>query len=99
MATRYGSHDMEDVPATQDLAPLDLVRPDHTMPKGDSESSDEYSDETDTHCHLAELLKQFWQLKDQFTSLKCATHPPTPTAYRQTAAPHCAAPTISSLPA
>ena len=26
---------------------------------------------------LAELLKQFWQLKDQFASLKSPTHPPT----------------------
>ena len=51
--------------------------PDHTMPRGDNESSDKYNEETDTHCPLAELLEQFWQLQDQFSSLKSVTHPPT----------------------
>ena len=44
------------------------------------ESSDEYCEETDTHCPLAELLEQFWQLKDQFASLKSTTPQSTPTA-------------------
>ena len=35
--------------------------------------------ESHTHHPLAELLKQFWQLQDQFTHLKFATHPPTHT--------------------
>ena len=48
--TRYGKHDREDIPATQDSAPLDLVQPDHTMHEGGNELSDEYSKETDT-CH------------------------------------------------
>ena len=53
---------MEDVPATQDSDLLDLAPPEHAMPWGDNESSDEYCEETDT-CHpLAELLEQFWQL-------------------------------------
>ena len=39
---------MEDVPAPEDSAPLDLAPPDHTMPGGDNESSNEYSEETDT---------------------------------------------------
>ena len=80
MATRYGSHDTEDVPATHDSAPMDLAQLEHTMPKGHNESSDEYSEETDTCCPLAEVLEQFQQLKDQFSSLKSSTHPPTPTA-------------------
>ena len=71
---------MEDVPATQDSASLDIVPPEHIMPKGDNESSDEYCEETDTHCPLAELLEQFWQLKDQFASLKSTTPQSTPTA-------------------
>ena len=49
------------------------------MPEGDSESSDEYCDETDTHHPFAELLEGFWQLKDQFTSLKSTTPQSTPT--------------------
>ena len=78
--TRFGSHDTEDISATQDLAPLDLVPPEHTMPEGDNESSDEFSEETDTHCSLAEQLEQFWQPKDQFASLKSTTHPYMPMA-------------------
>ena len=74
METRYRSHDTDDVPATQDLAHANLAPPDHIMPKGDNESSDEYSEGTVT-CHpLAILLEQFQQLKDKFTSLKSATH-------------------------
>ena len=62
--TRYGGHDVEDIPATQDSAALHLVPPEHIMPNGDNESSDEYFEETDT-CHpMAELLEQFLQLKD-----------------------------------
>ena len=68
MTTRYGIHNTENVSATQDSAPLDLVSPDNTMPKGDNESSDEYSEETDTHHSMVELLEQFWQLKDQFSA-------------------------------
>ena len=71
--TRYGSHDTEDVPATQDSPPLDLVPLDCPMPEEDNESSDEYYEQTDTHHPLAELLEQFWQLKDQFPSLKSTT--------------------------
>ena len=73
MTTRYGSHDMEDVPASQDAAPLDHVPPDHTMPKGNNESSDKYCEETDTFHPFAKLLEQFQQLKDQFTCLISAT--------------------------
>ena len=80
MATRYGSHDMEDISATQDSAPLDLALPEHTMPRGDNESYDEYCEETDTHHPLAKLLEQFLQLKDQFSSLKSTTHHSTSTA-------------------
>ena len=71
---------MEDVPVTQDSDPQDLAPPEHTMPRGDKELSDEHCEETDTHCPLAELLEQFWQLKDQFTSLKSTPHQSTPMA-------------------
>ena len=55
---------MEDIPTTHGSGPLDLVPPEHIIPIGDSKSSDEYCEDTDT-CHpLAELLEQFWQLKD-----------------------------------
>ena len=77
MTTRYGNNDMEDIPATQDSTPLDIAPLEHTMPEGDNKSSNKYREETDT-CHpLAELLEQFQQFKDQFASLKSATHPPT----------------------
>ena len=79
MTTRYRCHDKEDVPATQDSAPLDLAPPKHPMPEGNNKASDEYCEETNT-CHpLAELLEQFWQLKDQFPSLKSTTHQSTST--------------------
>ena len=47
------------------------------MPGWDTDSSDEYSEETDTHHPLAELLEQFWQLQDQFGHLKSTTQPPS----------------------
>ena len=68
--TRYRNHDMEDV-----TAPLD-----HTTPEGDNESSNEYSEETDTHHLLAEFLEQFSQCQDQYACLKSATYHPTPMA-------------------
>ena len=77
MTTRYGNHDTGDVSTPQESAPLDLAPPDHTMPRGDNESPDEYSKETDTHSPLAQLPVQFQQLQDQFASLKSATHQPT----------------------
>ena len=40
---------MEDFPAIQGSAPLDPVPLEHTMSEGDNESSDKYSEETDTH--------------------------------------------------
>ena len=80
MTTIYGSHDREVIPTTQDSYPLNLAPLEHTMPRGDNESSDEYCEETDI-CHpLAELLEQFWQLKDQFASLKSTTPKSTPMA-------------------
>ena len=53
--TRYGSHDIEDIPVIQDSHPLDLAPPEHTMHKADNESFNEYCKETDTCCLLAEL--------------------------------------------
>ena len=71
---------MEDVPAMQDSALLDLVPSSYNMPGGDNESSNEYSEETDT-CHpLVELLEKFLQLQDQFAYLKSAAYQPTYTA-------------------
>ena len=59
MATRYGSHDTENVPTTQGSPPLDLVPQEHPMLEGENDSSDEYCEEIDT-CHtLADLLEQF----------------------------------------
>ena len=49
MATRYRSHDTEDVLATQDSAPLDLVPPETPYARErEKDSSDEYCEETDT---------------------------------------------------
>ena len=80
MKTRYRSHDTDDVPAIQDLAHADLAPPDHIMPKGDNESSDEYSEETVT-CHpLAILLEQFQQLQQIYQLEIC--HPLTYTYSR-----------------
>ena len=64
MVTRYENHDIEDVPATQDSPPLDFAPQEHPMLEADNESSDEYCEETDTHCSLAEILGKFCQLKD-----------------------------------
>ena len=69
MATRYGSHETEDLPTTQDSPPLDLVPLEHPMLEEGKESSDEYGEETDTCCPLGELLEQFSQLKDRFAKL------------------------------
>ena len=80
MTTRYGSHVAEDGPASQDSVFLDLAPLEHPMPEGDIESSDEYCEETYTHCPLAELLEQFRQLKDQVASLKSTTPQATPAA-------------------
>ena len=80
MATRYGSHATEDIPSTQNSAPLDLVPPEHLMPEGDIESYDEYCEETDTFHPLAELLEQFQQCKHQFEILISTTPQYTPTA-------------------
>ena len=80
MTTRCGSYDIEEVPATQDSSPLDLMPQEDTMPKWDNESSDKYCEETDI-CHsLAELLEQLQQMKDQFASLKFTTLQSTPIA-------------------
>ena len=54
METRYRSNDIEDVPATQDSAPLDLVPLEYP-----NESSNEYCEENDTYHPLVELLEQF----------------------------------------
>ena len=43
---------------TQDSASLGLALPDPTMPRGDSDSSNEYNEETDTGCPLPELQEQ-----------------------------------------
>ena len=80
MATRYGSHVTEDILTTKDLPPLDLAPQEHPMPKGDNELTDDYCEETDTHCPLAEILEQFCHLKDQFTKLKSTTAQSTSTA-------------------
>ena len=68
MPTGYRNHDTEDCPAPQDSTPLG-----HTMPRWKSESSEEYSEEPDTHCHLASLQEEFWQLQDQLSHLEPAT--------------------------
>ena len=80
MTARYRYLGMEYIPATQDSNSWDLVPMEPMMPKGNNKSSNKYSEETDTHHPSAELLEQFWQLKDQFSSLKSAIHPPTPMA-------------------
>ena len=78
MTTRCSSHDMEDVLAPKTQLPWILFHWNTLCPKGDNESSDEYSEETDICCPLAKLLEQFWQLKDQFTSLKSTSYLSTP---------------------
>ena len=62
------------------------------------------TEETDTQLPLAELLQQFWQLKDQFTSLKSTNHQSTSTTEltqltEKNAAPHNVAPAAVRLPA
>ena len=79
MATRYGSHDKEDIPASQDSAPLDLAPLEHPMPEEENKTSDEYCEENDIFHLLAELLEWFWQLKNKFASLKSTTPQSTPT--------------------
>ena len=57
MVTRYGNQDTEDIPNTQDSTPLDLVPQDHPVLEGESDSFDEYCEETNTHYLLADLLE------------------------------------------
>ena len=52
----------------------------YTMPKEDNESSEKHCEETNIYHPLVELLEQFWQCKDQFTSLKSTTSKSTPMA-------------------
>ena len=70
MGIRYRSHDTENIPATQDSPSLDLTPLEHPVLEEDNESSDEYCEEIDTNCPLAEPLEQFQQSKDQLASLK-----------------------------
>ena len=79
MVIRYGSLDTEGIPNTQDPTPLDLTLQGHPVPEVDNYPSDEYCEETDTHCPLANLLEQLKQLNNQFASLKSNTHQSTPT--------------------
>ena len=67
----------QDISATQDSDLLDLAPQEHTIPKGNIESSDENCEETDTHHPLGELLVQFQQLKNQFAGLKSTTYQST----------------------
>ena len=53
---------MEDISPTKDSAPLDLVPPEHILPNGDNKPFDEYCEETDTHCPLAELLEELQEI-------------------------------------
>ena len=79
MVTRYGNQDTEDFHDTKDPTPFDLATQDHPLPEGDNDLSNEYCEETDTCHHLAVLLEQYQQLKNQFTSLKSNTPQSTPT--------------------
>ena len=54
-----------------------ITRPHYAT--GDNESSNENSEETETHHPLAELL-QFQQFQNQLACLDSAIHPPTPMA-------------------
>ena len=76
MVTLYGSQDTEDITDTQDSTPFDLVPQDHLVLEGDNDSSDEYCEETDTHCPLTDFLEL--QLKNQFASLKSNSPQSTP---------------------
>ena len=78
MVIRYGSQDTEDIPNTQDSTSLDLMPQDHPVLEGDNDSSNEYCEETDTHCHLADLLQWFQQLKNQIISINSSTPQSTP---------------------
>ena len=82
MVTRYSSQDTKDIPDTQNSIPLDLVPQDHSVPEGDNDLSDEYFEENDTHCPLADLLEQIQQFKNHFSCLKTNTHQSTPTEER-----------------
>ena len=70
--------DMEVMTQRMSLPPktpvLDLVLPEHPMQEGDSESSDEYCEETDTYYPLAELLEQFCQPMDHFAIYHSPIH-------------------------
>ena len=73
MVTIYGSQDTEDDTDTKDLTPMDLTSQDHPVLEGDSDSSSEYCEETDTHHPLVDLLEQLQHLKNQYASLKFNT--------------------------
>ena len=73
MATRYRGQGTGDVPDFQGSTPLDLMPQDHSVPEGDNDSSDEYCEETDTCCPLADVLEQFYWLKNQ-SNTPLSTH-------------------------
>ena len=73
MVTRYGGQDTEGIPDTQDPTAMDLMLQDHPVTEGENDSSDEYCEETDTCCPLADLPEQFQQFKNQFASIKSNT--------------------------
>ena len=52
MVTRYGSQDTEDVPDIQDSTPLYIMPQDDPVLERDNDTSNEYCEETDTHCPL-----------------------------------------------
>ena len=64
MKTRNRSKDKEDISDIQDPTPLDFMPEDHHVLEGDNDSSDEYCEEINTHCPLADLLEQFQWLKN-----------------------------------
>ena len=97
MDTRYGNHDTDDTPDTQDSPHLDLVPHDHPILVRDNDSSYEYCEEDDA-CHpLADLPELFQQLKEPICKLKIYhspihTHIKPVTTHRYTTAPHYGTP-------
>ena len=79
MVTRYGNQDTEDVPDAQDSTLSHLTLQDHALLEEDNNTSDQYCEETDIRCTLADLLEQLQLLKKQFASLKTNTLQSTPT--------------------
>ena len=80
MTTRYENHDPKDIPPPKTQLPWILCHRNTLCERETVNHLMNTVKKLTLATILAELLEQFWQLKDQFASLKSTTHQSTSTA-------------------